>query len=55
MGKNVEHLKAAAVAADAKGMDPVLKYLAVGRQLGYGTYLSIDMITYVWAHCGVIA
>lgn len=49
VGKNVEHLKAAAVAADAKGMDPVLKYLAVGRQLGYGTYLSIDMITYVWA------
>ncbi|MCJ1357389.1 MAG: Peroxisomal membrane protein PMP27 [Icmadophila ericetorum] len=47
VGKNVEHLKAAAVAADAKGMDPVLKYCAVGRQLGYGTYLSVDMITYL--------
>jgi peroxin-11B len=44
-GKNIEHFKAAAVAADAKGMDPVLKYLAVGRQLGYAMYLSIDAIT----------
>lgn len=47
IGKNVEHFKAAAVAADAKGMDPILKYLAVGRQLGYATYLSLDAVTYV--------
>jgi len=47
VGKNVEHLKAAAVAADSKGMDPVLKYCAVGRQLGYATYLTLDTVTYV--------
>lgn len=47
IGKNVEHFKAAAVAADSKGMDAVLKYCAVGRQLGYGMYLSLDTITYV--------
>lgn len=44
-GKNVEHLKAAATAADAKSMDPVLRYAAVGRQLGYAGYLSFDMAT----------
>ena len=27
-------------------MDPVLKYLAVGRQLGYGFYLLLDAISY---------
>jgi len=43
-GKFVEHFKAAAVAADAKGMDPVLRYCAVGRQLGYAGYLSLDNI-----------
>ncbi|KFH44119.1 Peroxisomal membrane protein PMP30A-like protein [Hapsidospora chrysogenum ATCC 11550] len=42
LGKNIEHLKAAAVAADAKSMDPVLRYAAVGRQLGYAGYLSCD-------------
>jgi len=47
VGKNVEHFKAAAVAADAKGMDPVLKYCAVGRQLGYGGYLTFDALTYL--------
>jgi len=47
IGKNVEHLKAAAIAADSKNMDPVLKYCAVGRQLGYATYLTLDTITYV--------
>jgi peroxin-11B len=46
LGKNIEHFKAAAVAADAKGGDPVKKYLAVGRQLGYGGYLTFDMFTY---------
>ena len=44
-GKNVEHLKAAAVAADAKTMDPVLRYAAVGRQLGYAGYLTLDLAT----------
>jgi len=47
IGKNVEHFKAAAVAADAKGMDAILKYLAIGRQLGYATYLSLDAVTYL--------
>lgn len=47
VGKNVEHLKAAAVAADSKGLDPVLKYCAVGRQLGYAAYLTLDTVTYV--------
>jgi len=46
-GKFVEHFKAAAVAADAKAMDPVLKYCAVGRQLGYAGYLTLDTITVV--------
>ena len=46
-GKNVEHFKAAAVALDAKGMDSVLRYCAVGRQLGYGIYLSLDAVTFV--------
>ena len=44
-GKNVEHFKAAAIAADAKGLDPVIKYCAVGRQLGYAGYLSFDALT----------
>ncbi|KAJ9151334.1 Peroxisomal biogenesis factor 11 [Pleurostoma richardsiae] len=44
-GKNVEHLKAAAVAADAKTMDPVLRYAVVGRQLGYAGYLTLDLAT----------
>lgn len=45
IGKNVEHLRAAAVAADAKTMDPVLRYAAVGRQMGYAGYLTLDMAT----------
>lgn len=44
-GKNVEHLRAAAAAADAQTMDPVLRYAAVGRQLGYAGYLTLDMAT----------
>ncbi|KAK0628862.1 peroxisomal biogenesis factor 11 [Bombardia bombarda] len=44
-GKNVEHFKAAAVAADQKTMDPVLRYAAVGRQLGYAGYLTFDLAT----------
>ena len=47
VGKNVEHFQAAAAAADAKNMDPVLRYCAVGRQLGYALYLTLDTITYV--------
>ncbi|CAJ2505247.1 Uu.00g126410.m01.CDS01 [Anthostomella pinea] len=48
-GKNVEHFKAAAVAMDSKssaasGMDPVLRYAAVGRQLGYAGYLTLDLM-----------
>lgn len=46
LGKFVEHFKAAAVAADSKSLDPILKYLAVGRQLGYAMYLSLDALTY---------
>ncbi|KAI1174334.1 peroxisomal biogenesis factor 11 [Nemania sp. FL0916] len=50
VGKNVEHVRAAAVAFDSlssssKGADPVLKYAALGRQLGYAGYLSADMLT----------
>ncbi|KAH7312237.1 peroxisomal biogenesis factor 11 [Stachybotrys elegans] len=48
IGKNVEHLKAAAQAADPKNAalaDPVLRYTAVGRQLGYAGYLSLDSAT----------
>ncbi|KAF2171416.1 hypothetical protein M409DRAFT_63698 [Zasmidium cellare ATCC 36951] len=47
LGKFVEHFKAAAVAADSKALDPVLKSLAVGRQLGYATYLSLDALCYL--------
>ena len=47
VGKFVEHLKAAALASDSssKGADPVLRYTAIGRQLGYAGYLSLDMTT----------
>jgi len=45
LGKFVEHFKAAAQAADAKGMDPLLRYCAVGRQLGYAGYLTLDNIS----------
>jgi Peroxisomal biogenesis factor 11 (PEX11) len=44
-GKNVEHLKAAAAVSDNKTLDPVLRYAAVGRQLGYAGYLTLDMAT----------
>ncbi|KAL1966993.1 hypothetical protein VTN77DRAFT_3737 [Rasamsonia byssochlamydoides] len=47
-GKFVEHLKAAAVAFDNKNpVDPVLRHLAVGRQLGYAGYLTLDTVTLV--------
>jgi len=44
-GKNIEHFKAAAAASDAKTTDPVLRYTAVGRQLGYAGYLTLDLAT----------
>ncbi|KAK5251015.1 Peroxisomal membrane protein PMP27, partial [Cryomyces antarcticus] len=28
-------------------MDPVLRYCAVGRQLGYAMYMSLDTLTYL--------
>lgn len=49
MGKNIEHLRAAAVAAldpPAAGVDEVLKLLTIGRQLGFAVQLSYDMVTY---------
>ncbi|EEH43690.1 uncharacterized protein PADG_08510 [Paracoccidioides brasiliensis Pb18] len=50
-GKNIEHFKAAAVALDSRSpaanADPVLKYLGICRQLGYGIYLSFDMVSYL--------
>lgn len=47
VGKNVEHFKTAGEIADRKGMDPILRYCAVGRQLGYGTYLTFDAMHYL--------
>ncbi|KAJ5093883.1 hypothetical protein N7478_003116 [Penicillium angulare] len=48
VGKWAEHLKAASIALDNKApIDPVLRYLSVGRQLGYAGYLSIDMVTVI--------
>ncbi len=44
-GKNVEHMRAAAVAAEAKDGDALLRYMAVGRQLGYAGYLTFDLAT----------
>jgi peroxin-11B len=47
LGKFVEHLKAAAVATDAKNMDPVLRTCAIGRQFGYAAYMSFDNLAAV--------
>jgi hypothetical protein len=47
VGKFVEHFKAAAVASDAKSMDPVLRFTAIGRQLGYAGYMVFDNATVV--------
>ncbi|KAJ6128824.1 Peroxisomal biogenesis factor 11 [Penicillium samsonianum] len=48
IGKFLEHLKAAAIAFDNKSpVDPVLRYLAIGRQLGYAGYLTLDAITII--------
>ena len=32
----------------ANASEDVLRYLAVGRQLGYGGYLTLDILTYVF-------
>ncbi|KAF2735822.1 peroxisomal biogenesis factor 11 [Polyplosphaeria fusca] len=45
VGKFVEHFKAAAIASDNKSMDPVLRYTAIGRQLGYAGYMLFDNAT----------
>jgi peroxin-11B len=45
IGKNVEHLRAAAQASDDKTLDPIIKYATVGRQLGYAGYLTMDLAT----------
>lgn len=48
IGKFVENLKAAAVAFDNKGpVDPVLRVLSIGRQLGYAGYLFLDSVTVI--------
>lgn len=47
LGKFVEHFRAAAVANDSKTLEPVLRYLATGRQLGYAFYLLFDAMTYL--------
>ncbi|GAA5835506.1 hypothetical protein JCM5353_002379 [Sporobolomyces roseus] len=46
IGKPLEHAQAAVKALDVS--DPVLKFTALGRQLGYAGYLFNDML--VWAH-----
>ena len=51
VGKFIEHFKAAALASDAKGMDPVLRYTAIGRQLGYAGYMLLDNATVVRNTC----
>ena len=45
IGKNIEHFRAAAVAFDARGTDPVVRWTTVGRQLAYCAYLSADSAT----------
>jgi hypothetical protein len=47
VGKFVEHFRAAAVASDAKSMDPIVKMLTVGRQLGYAAYMLADSVCVV--------
>ncbi|KAF1965159.1 peroxisomal biogenesis factor 11 [Bimuria novae-zelandiae CBS 107.79] len=45
VGKFVEHFRAAAEASDKKSLDPVVRYTAVGRQLGYAGYMLFDNAT----------
>ena len=52
LGKFIEHFKAAAQAYDTKtgpggGMDPFLRYCAIGRQLGYAGYMLFDNVHFL--------
>jgi peroxin-11B len=47
VGKFVEHFRAAAIASDAKSMDPVLRWTSIGRQLGYAGYMLLDNVCVV--------
>jgi len=59
VGKNIEHFKAAAIAlrspvtkvtyVPSNANEEILRYLAVGRQLGYAGYLTFDIPTYLHA------
>jgi len=48
IGKPLEHAQAAVKALDVS--DPVLKFTALGRQLGYAGYLFNDMLVWVRSH-----
>jgi peroxin-11B len=50
VGKFVEHFRAAAIASDAKSMDPVLRFTTIGRQLGYAFYMLLDNACVVSQH-----
>ena len=45
IGKPLEHAQAAVKALDVS--DPVIKFTALGRQLGYAGYLFNDMLVWV--------
>lgn len=48
LGKPVEHAKAASVLAQSQApVDPIIKYLGIGRQLGYAGYLTYDAASWV--------
>ncbi|KAK9450538.1 putative peroxisomal membrane protein PMP27 [Limtongia smithiae] len=44
VGKPLQHLKAAAAAADNKASDAFVRYTAVARQLAYAGYLTADSL-----------
>jgi len=49
IGKNIEHLKAAAIGIKDQSLkNDILRYLGVLRQLGYGGYLTLDVAS--WAY-----
>jgi len=45
IGKPLEHAQAAVKSLDVS--DPVIKFTALGRQLGYAGYLFNDMLVWV--------
>lgn len=47
LGKFVEHFRAASVAADATGMDTIVRITTIGRQLGYAGYLTLDNLNFL--------